>query len=236
MSIRATPIEPALRRVCSSRSASRATAVPWLSRPVRASRRPASTRARVWRVSRRWVAWKMKYSSRPSDDRGGHDDQGDLAGRVGDGVQDRLGVAVDLEDGRERVVRARDRHVLLEQLAVGREAGGRRVGVVGADDRGRDLAGVEGGLEVVVGSQVLAPQVRPVAVQDGLVGGEDLDVDDARRSGSARSAAARSGLTRASERPSSSGPRPAGPTGTGRSPSTCRPPRRPRSRRPGRSG
>ncbi len=112
------------------------------------------------------------------EERRGDHHEGDLAGRVGHRVQDRLGVPVDLEDARNGAVGTGDRNVLLEQLAVGRKAGGRRVRVVGADDRGRHLTRVERGLEVVVRAEVPAAQVGPVAVEDGLVGAEDLDVDD----------------------------------------------------------
>ena len=112
------------------------------------------------------------------DECGAEHDDDDLARGRGDRVQDRLCFAVDLEDGRGGAIGTRDWEVFLEDLGVGRETSRPRVRVVGRYDRRSDLPGAEGFGQVIVGSEALAAQAIPVAVQDGLIGREDLDVED----------------------------------------------------------
>ena len=69
MSIRATPSGRPLARARSISTARWPTSAPWLSVPVSGSRRVASSRAAVWRVSRPCADRKMRSSSDRGDER-----------------------------------------------------------------------------------------------------------------------------------------------------------------------
>ena len=112
-------------------------------------------------------------------DHGGQQDDAQSARlRLADGRQERLAVAVDLEDGLDRAVRGDDRQVLLDDH-LGDAATRLRVRLVlglGLDVRGRQSRG-EGLLELLAAFHLTA-QGRVVAVQDGAVGRVDLEAQD----------------------------------------------------------
>ena len=142
--------------------------MPWLSSPVRASRRLAS-------ISAARLAGQADLGG-PEDDvqhdrqDGGRRDRhrDDVApGRVDRG-QDRSGVPVDLEDRRDAAVDL-DRDVLLEDLGPGREVRGRGLARVGRLDGRGDRLALDRLGDVVVEPEVPATELGDLAEQDRAI-------------------------------------------------------------------